>query len=104
MNYLQFDFETIDTAQSEQLVALLNDLNFEGFEEDGHMLRAFIAEENFNENEFNHIVNWFPALIYTKSQIENINWNQKWEEGFTPVIVENKVAIRAGFHEPIKNV
>jgi ribosomal protein L11 methyltransferase len=104
MNYLEYDFETQKAEQSEQLIALLSDIGFEGFEEDEIFLKAFIAEDKFDEKAFDNVVAMFASLIYTSSVIENINWNQQWEESFQPVIVENTVAIRAGFHQPIKNV
>ena len=33
MNYLAFTFTTLNSEQSEQLIALLNEQNFDGFEE-----------------------------------------------------------------------
>src|SRR5205809_7074705 len=32
------------------------------------------------------------------------NWNSIWEENFQPVIIQNAVAIRAHFHQPITTV
>jgi ribosomal protein L11 methyltransferase len=104
MNYIEFDFETESTEQSEQLIALLSEQDFEGFEEEENYLKAFIAENKFDEEEFERIVSKFSSLIYTSSIIENINWNQQWEESFQPVIVEDIVGIRAGFHQPIKKM
>ncbi|MGG9972390.1 50S ribosomal protein L11 methyltransferase [Ferruginibacter sp. SUN002] len=104
MNYLQFDFHSTNSSQSEQLIALLSNQNFEGFEEDDDSLKAFIPENLFNENEFAEIVKIFPSILYTRVSVENINWNQQWESGFSPVTVGDFVAIRAGFHQPITNV
>ena len=104
MNYIEFDFETENTGQAEQLIALLSDQNFEGFEENGSCLKAFVPENKFDESEFNNVIAKFSFLTHTSSIIENINWNKQWEESFQPVIVEDKVAIRAGFHQPMKNV
>ncbi|MEP7108960.1 MAG: 50S ribosomal protein L11 methyltransferase [Ferruginibacter sp.] len=104
MNYLQFDFDIEDHEQSEILVALLAAQGFEGFEEEDDSLNAFIPEHNFNEEEFIRVIDLFTTVSYTKTTIENINWNKKWEENFKPVLVDNFVAIRAGFHNPVKNV
>jgi len=101
MNYISFDFETTESVQSEQLVALLSNENFEGFEEINKHLKAFIPEEIFNEIAFNEILKLFKGLNYTKTIVENINWNQQWEKNFEPVLVDGFVAIRAGFHQPI---
>ena len=104
MNYLQFSFETDHQDKIEELIALLNEQGFEGFEEEDKMLKAFIPEEKFNSVEFDKMVELFTSLAYTKSIIENINWNQQWEESFEPVIVNGFVAIRAHFHQPIAGV
>ena len=104
MNYLAFDFTISVPEQSEQLIALLSEQDFEGFEESDNLLKAFIPENIFNENTFNEITSLFASLIYTKSIVENINWNQQWEQSFEPVVVGDFVAIRAHFHQPITAV
>jgi ribosomal protein L11 methyltransferase len=104
MNYLSFLFETNTPDQSEQLVALLSDQGFEGFEETGLYLKAFIPETDFSETSFRAIEELFPSLVYTKTIVENINWNKQWEESFEPVLINDFVAIRAGFHQPITQV
>lgn len=104
MNYISFDFETTDTNQSDQLVALLSEQGFEGFEETDKYLKAFVKEDSFNEAAFKSIETLFPSLIFKKTIVENINWNKQWEESFEPVMVNNFVAIRAAFHQPITHV
>ncbi len=101
MNYISFDFETTDADLSEQLVALLSDQGFEGFEETGQYLKAFIKEDEFNEASFKIIEALFPTLIFKKTLVENINWNKQWEDNFTPIVIDDFVAIRAAFHPPI---
>lgn len=105
MNYLQFDFITGSTEQSEQLIALLSEKGFEGFEEeeDG-FLSAFIRESDYNTEELEEVIGYFPSLVYTKSVVENINWNHQWEQHFEPVLVGDFVGIRAGFHQPLSSV
>ena len=104
MNYIEFKFETVGSDQSEQLIALLGEIEFEGFEEAGQYLKGFIKEEIFNEAAFNSIEKLFPALVYTKTIVENINWNQQWEQSFEPVVVNEFAAIRADFHKLVANV
>ena len=104
MNYLQFDFETEEVDQMDQLVALLNDQGFEGFEEENNCLKAYIAENKFDAPGFSSVLDRFSHISYTQTTVEHINWNKKWEEEFKPVLVDNFVGIRAGFHHPLKNV
>ncbi len=106
MNYLQFEFETENQQQLEQLIALLNEQGFEGFEEDEdeRNLKAFISEDKFNEEGFYSVLDLFSEIIYTRTIVEHVNWNQKWEEDFKPVIIGDFVSIRAGFHAPVTGV
>ncbi len=104
MNFIAFHFVITDTAQSEQLVALLNEIAFEGFEETDQHLAAFVPENSFDAVSFDAILKLFPSLVITQSLVENINWNQQWEESFEPVVVGDFAAIRASFHQPITAV
>jgi ribosomal protein L11 methyltransferase len=104
MNYIEFDFNPEDKLQQEQLIALLSEENFEGFEETPTSLKAFIKEEDWQEPRFNDIIGLFPGLKYCQAIIENKNWNEQWESSFEPVLVNDFAAIRASFHEPIKTV
>ncbi len=104
MNYFKFEFATENIQQQERLVALLANLAFEGFEEEENLLNAFISEDKFTQAEFSAVIDLFDTINYIQTTIENINWNQKWEEDFKPVLVEEFVGIRAWFHQPIKNV
>ena len=104
MNYLQFDFEVTAGEKTDALIAVLGSFNFEGFEETDFCLKAFIAEDKLDAESITKITALFPDILYKKYTIENINWNQQWEENFHPVIVRDFVAIRAHFHPPITDV
>jgi ribosomal protein L11 methyltransferase len=104
MNFLQFDFEPHSSEEAEQLIAMLSNQGFDGFIEEGVTLVAFIPEARFIQEDFEKILEKFAILAYSKTMIENINWNQKWEEGFEPVIVDHFAGIRAHFHQPLKDV
>ncbi|MEO6732430.1 MAG: 50S ribosomal protein L11 methyltransferase [Ferruginibacter sp.] len=104
MNYLEFDFDIESQEQLQKLVALLSEQGFDGFEEEEDSLNAFIAEHRFDNNEFTSVIDMFETLSYTKIVIENINWNKKWEADINPVLVNDFVAIRAGFHQPVTSV
>src|SRR5688572_2278693 len=104
MNYLQFDFETQSIGEMELLVALLADQGFEGFEEEENYLKAFVPEHEYNSTEFSMLLDKFSHITYTRSLVEQVNWNQQWEESFKPVIVDAFVGIRADFHPPLQGV
>lgn len=109
MNYLQFDFVTEDEPVKEILMAFLAQSGFEGFEDEGRLLKAFIKENEFIEDRFEEIFKVIPAT-YTRTIIEPQNWNAQWESSFEPIIVNDFVlgspwvCIRAGFHQPVSSV
>ncbi len=102
-NYIQIAFQNISQQQSDILIAQLAEIGFEGFEEDDIQLKAFIAEKEFNENLLQQI-SLSLKIGFSKSIIEETNWNQVWESNFDPVVVDDFVAVRADFHEPVNNV
>jgi ribosomal protein L11 methyltransferase len=101
--YIQIEFTEITVEQSEILIAQLGDINFEGFEENEKSLKAFIQLKDYDELSLTLIANT-QKLTFSKTVIEETNWNRIWESNFNPVIVDDFVGIRAGFHQPIEHV
>lgn len=103
MKYIQVQFNGQTTVQNEMIIAMLADMGFNGFEEGNHVLKAFIEETKFDNGrvEALAIINDLP---YTVSLIEQQNWNALWERSFKPVVIGAFAAVRAEFHEPVKNV
>jgi ribosomal protein L11 methyltransferase len=105
MEYLQFHFPNITQTQSEILIAQLNEICFDGFEEEINVLKAYIPSNLFDENLFNQIIN-ISNVNFSKSIIKKENWNAIWEANFEPIEVyypnstKQFVYIRAGFHPP----
>lgn len=103
MGTIKIEIHTSSEEQSGILIAELSEINFDAFEENENAISAFIKKENFNEAELRRIIA-SKNISYTKSLIEETNWNAKWESEFEPIVVEDFVAIRASFHLPIKSV
>ncbi len=103
MNYLQVEFSIANPVENEILLALLCHAGFESFEETDLALKAFIKEEGFTEDSIEEILKIVPAK-YTITVVPQQNWNAQWESSFEPIRVNDFVAIRAGFHQPIKDV
>ena len=102
-NYLHFIFRNVDAEQSSILIAILNEIGFTGFEESDQALSAYIPEKDFSESTFNELIS--PMKIeWEQKTIEETNWNAVWESNFEPICVEDYVAIRAEFHEPMTGV
>lgn len=104
MAYFRFEFNNTDEETSALLVALLNEQGFEGFEETDENLVAFIPEADFDEVAFADVLGKLPTVSYIRSSVEQANWNAIWESGFQHVIIDDFVAIRASFHDPVPGV
>jgi len=103
MKYIQIDFQKLSEEQKGIIIALLSEQGYDGFDETGEGLKAYIAAARFDEAALHDVIAPFH-LLFEKQIIEETNWNQLWESNFEPVIVDNFAAIRAGFHDPIKSV
>jgi ribosomal protein L11 methyltransferase len=101
--YVKISFINLAVEQKEILIAQLSETGFDGFEERENELDAFIPEENYDTEFLNELMQQHK-LDFTKSIIQPENWNQLWESNFHPVIVDDFVAVRAHFHEPVTNV
>ncbi len=88
--------------QSDVLIALLSNINFDSFEEKDEELIAYIKTKNLKINELKNVLEVMPSLKCLKfeiSDLEEKNWNAEWERNFKPVIIDKSCTIRASFHE-----
>lgn len=96
-----FEVQPLQPA-SDLLMAELGNLGFESFEETPTGIVAYI-NKNF----------WAPSLLdslevyqyegftfsHTIAEIPQQNWNESWEQNFSPIQVGNSCVVRAPFHE-----
>lgn len=102
-NYLEFNFK-INPVQpwSEILMAELIQVGFDSFTEEYDGVLAYIQKEIFDEEAMKSLYifnNDEVEISYSHQEMPNINWNEEWEKNFEPINVEDKVLIRAEFHE-----
>ena len=100
---LLFTLEPVQPA-SEILMAELAQIGFESFVELEQGLEAYIPQTDFKEEslqEVSLLKNSEFSIEYTINTIAPKNWNEVWESDFKPIVVNNRCAIRADFHEPI---
>jgi ribosomal protein L11 methyltransferase len=103
MNYIEVIINASNKELQEILIAELSQENYYGFEEEEETLKAFIQEEQFNEEVLKSILD-DHQVAYKLNTIEEQNWNQLWESNFEPITVDDFVGVRASFHQPIENV
>jgi ribosomal protein L11 methyltransferase len=102
MNYLEINIQQVP-EQQELIMPLLLEQGAEAFEETDTALKAFFPATNFNRQAVEQILAE-KELVYTIEELPQQNWNAVWESNFSPVIVNNFVAVRAHFHAVIPDV
>ncbi|MNK69574.1 Ribosomal protein L11 methyltransferase [compost metagenome] len=106
--YLEFNFK-IKPLQpwNEILMAELIEIGFDSFTEEYDGILGYIQKDLFKEEELKDIYllqNDEVEISYTYEEMPNINWNEEWEKNFSPINVEDKVLIRAEFHDSDPNM
>jgi ribosomal protein L11 methyltransferase len=100
MSYSLYEFYTSDEMERDWLISILNDYGFEGYEETAATLKAYVPEGKVTGETVKDILsrNDFQQLQFSVAIIEERNWNEEWEKNFEPVIIADKIGIRAPFH------
>jgi ribosomal protein L11 methyltransferase len=105
VDYWKYLFES-SRETAEFLPAFLSELPFDTFEESEAGLNAYMpakADIAAAEAQLADLQAQFE-FVWTKEFIPGQNWNQIWEQNFTPVRVHDFCAVRADFHPPIPDV
>jgi ribosomal protein L11 methyltransferase len=91
----------------DRIVALLGQLGFEGFWEDGAVLRSYISESRWTPampDEVERAVSLItrssrstrPAI--TTRRIQEQNWNEEWKKTIRPIHVSERTVITPSWH------
>jgi len=105
MAYLEFEIpsRTWDNTEKEILIAKLAEIGFEGFEDGEDILKGYVEETVYTDSKWNQVLDELGDLgimvHYRFHRTEDQNWNEEWEKKFDPVYIEEKVLIRAPFHD-----
>ncbi len=103
VNYIGYTFKVLPKELgTEILIAQLGVAGFESFVENEDGVTAYIQEGDWDSQMLENIqiLNSDEFKItFEEEIIEQTNWNSEWEKNFNPIQVDNKVSIRAPFHE-----
>jgi len=105
MNYYELIFSVIATEDYHQdlLINTLGDIGFDTFEEIGSGFKAYIPVDEYNSDRLEDALNQYRELFdfsYEVHLIEQKNWNAEWESNFEPITINNRIFVRATFHQP----
>lgn len=91
-----------DETLSEHLIALFSQLGFEGFWQDGTVLRCYIQTERWSDEMMGeieriaktvHRSSNSPFPTFSVQTIEEKNWNAEWEKTIQPIRVTDRIVI-----------
>jgi ribosomal protein L11 methyltransferase len=103
MVYTEFSFSSDSEYAYDILTAELADLGFESFTEEDGELKAYVQKEVLDDSlldeTLSRLLHKFP-FSYTQKEIAPQNWNAVWESNFPDICVDDKLRVRAVFHEP----
>ena len=105
MNYYELLFTTITTEDYQQdlLINALGEIGFDTFEELDFGFKAYIPTVNLNQELLDETLSLYRDMFsfsYEVTLIPSKNWNEVWESNFEPLVIGDKVFVRATFHEP----
>lgn len=104
-NFYIFSLAYPETLDKETFISLVSDFDIEGLEEKSDSVEVYISLSEKEQYEiFLKDLSETIQLEYTIGELENKNWNAEWESNFEPVLINDKIGIRAIFHEPLQNV
>lgn len=107
MDYTEYTFtiKPYDKEVTEILIAFLSEMGFDGFMENGDGFVAYTTLPNALSSVEKSIarIKTSSDISYTFRPVERKNWNALWESNFSPVVIDNTLAIIAPFHHIATN-
>jgi len=103
LNYIEYHFKVSPQQPgTEILIAELGYTPFESFIETKDGVKAYIQKEEWKAavlDDINILKSEEFTIQYSIKEIEQVNWNQEWENNFNPIEVNGRCMVRAPFHE-----
>ena len=111
MFYTEITFHLTPYSEeaAEIITASLGEAGFDSFSYTDDGLKGYIPSAQFQPEVLTalHALPLFSdrgSLRWEVEEIENQDWNKRWEESFSPIRVGNRIVVRAGFHAPEEGI
>ncbi len=91
----------------EVMIAELGDLGFDMMEETEDAIEAVVPWERKETMPVDSLLKRYKhisGLSGSWLEVENINWNEEWEKNYDPILVRDRVYIRADFHPVLEGI
>ena len=102
---VNFTLSPLNSDACDLLAALAGEAGFETFEETEEGLTGYVQQQLFDPSQLDELLQSFPfpdvTVSYKVGEAEDRDWNEQWEqEGFDPIVVDNRLVIHDGRHLP----
>lgn len=108
MDYIELEIKVFPRQPgTDFLISELADAGFESFVENETGFSAYIPAKDYSENSISPLKNFSNGLgkaEFSKKIIPSQNWNAEWEKDYQPIIISDKLLIRAPFHSSIPGI
>lgn len=111
MDYTAINFNITPFSEeiADILIATMSSIGYEGFQYTDTGFTAYITCEQFEEERIQKLEILQSLAIdyqidWNFSVLQDRDWNLEWEKNFTPIVVDNRILIRAGFHPTIPGI
>ena len=108
MEYTEVDIRLNPVAPfADILVARLNEIEFESYNEDETGVKAYVQTHLIDEDAVKEIIAEVAELCelnFTINKVKQENWNEQWENNFESVHINDKCVIRAHFHDSFPDI
>lgn len=111
MDYTAINFNITPFSEeiADILIATMSRIGYEGFQYTDTGFTAYITCEQFEEERIQKLeILQSLAVDYQIDWnfyvLQDRDWNLEWEKNFTPIVVDNRILIRAGFHPTIPGI
>lgn len=104
MNYIvvKLRIKNGRSTDNEILIALMEVIGYESFEEHFDGIDAYVGEKDFSEKDLELLQSELQENIpfsYEWEYLEDKNWNEKWEAAYKSIEIGTELIVRSSFHE-----
>ncbi len=102
MDFIQINVHC-DPPFRDILMAEMGYLEYDSFVETEVGFEAYISEDKFSHPALQALFNDYrkqTRIWYELKKIPKVNWNEEWEKNYDPILVDDKIYVRATFHDP----
>ncbi len=106
---IKFTIKPFEEAAADALIAELGNIGYDGFSYTDDGFSAYTDKKRYDAKAIENleVLQYFSELYQITTSVQEIedqDWNKVWEDNFTPIIVDNRIQVRAGFHQPAPGI